>query len=364
MFHHRQSRIVAVIAVESGKPEELVAADVAAHAETADDLMVWRGIRLRRSGRAMIEDRNGERRSGWIIGQIGRRGLSDPLREGVPCAPVVLAVEEESLAVQSITAAFGANGGASAGGAHALCFHVAGGGSHLADGSFTYAEPAPTGPGLAARSSCRALRIGICAGGGVRAGACGDAEREADVRAVDRDLGGLLRITVGSLRRISRGAGGRRVEQELLPAASACGQGLQLRSRDCGGDCRRDGVWRLSCGERGRSWWRSQHCCLHEAGRHRSCGENGRGASLERKHIRLRDDQRELDGSRLCFQRRRATARRRREPGVEPAVAQAKREVRRAMQQRRLRPGSSLELRPESNWVAEEAEKSGSGWWF
>ena len=145
MLHHRQARIVAVVAVQCREPEELVAADAAARAKAPHHLVVrWR-IWPRR------KHRDG---AGWIECERGRRGLRDPLREGVPGAPGVLAVEERSLAVESITAALGANGGASAGGAHALSFGIAGDSCYLADRSFAYTEAVPSSPGLAAWLRC------------------------------------------------------------------------------------------------------------------------------------------------------------------------------------------------------------------
>ena len=100
VFHRGQARIVAAVAVERGKPEELVAADVAAHAEAPDDLVVGRRVR-----------------HGRKAGVRGRARVLHPLRKGIPRAPGVLAVEEEALAVECVAAALGADGGASAGGA-------------------------------------------------------------------------------------------------------------------------------------------------------------------------------------------------------------------------------------------------------
>ena len=77
--------------------------------------------------------------------------------------------------MERIGAAFGADAGAAAGGAHALSFHVAGGGGDFANGSFTDAEPTASAPGL-----IRWIELGGCPGGGIgsaRAGAGGRCRR-------------------------------------------------------------------------------------------------------------------------------------------------------------------------------------------
>src|ERR1035437_10518954 len=99
MFHHRKPRVVAVITIERCKPEELVTANPASHADTPCHLVVRRGVGLRRSIGTIIKE--------WRRDQRGWRSLCDPLGKGIPRAPGVLAVEEKPLPMQLIGAALG-----------------------------------------------------------------------------------------------------------------------------------------------------------------------------------------------------------------------------------------------------------------
>jgi hypothetical protein len=116
IFYRGHAGIVAVIAVEGGKPEELVAADATAQSEAPHGFVVRRGERNRREG-----------------GGSGGSGVLNPLRKGIARAPGVLAVEEECLAVELVCAALGFEVDAAACAARALGLNVAGNGLHLAD---------------------------------------------------------------------------------------------------------------------------------------------------------------------------------------------------------------------------------------
>lgn len=224
-FTGRQPRIVAPVAVEGGKPEEHVAANVAAHADAPGHLVVGGRKGLGR------KHRNGGR-GGW-------GGLLHPLGKGVARPPGVLAVEQKALAVQEVGAALGFNFYASARGARAFGFHVAGHGAHLADGGFADLKAASAGPGLP-----HAVRFGQArAGRGLllRAGrGCGPfAKDRANAGAINGEIGRLL---AGAAQRglggVSRSRGGRRIQNELFPAPSAYRQRLQLGGGDGGVDCR------------------------------------------------------------------------------------------------------------------------------
>lgn len=130
MFHRGQSRVVAPVTVQSGEPEQFVAPDLAAEPKAPDRLVVWRRIRLRRKHRR---------------GGIGAwPGLLHPLRKGILCPPIILAVEEKPLSVQPVGAALGLHVHTPAGGARAFGLHVAGRRFHLANRRFGHAQPVPS----------------------------------------------------------------------------------------------------------------------------------------------------------------------------------------------------------------------------
>lgn len=137
----------------------------------------------------------------------------------------------------------------------------------------------------------------------MRVGAEGDAKGKASIGAVDCDLSGLLGAAERGLRCVGRSAGSRSVKHELLPAASARRQSLQLRGKDGTGDGRRDGVWQLCGGNGCRERGRVQQCVLHEAGRHCCGGENRCGTGFERERARRYGSEREFIRGRLRLQR-------------------------------------------------------------
>src|ERR1039458_2074308 len=157
MFHHRKPRIVAVVTVEGGKPEELVTANPAAHADAPGHLVVRRGVGLRRSVRrrlvrsARILKIIKDRKRGGVVRRErrGRPGLRYPLGKGIPRAPGVLAVKEKSLSVQPVGTALGLHVHSSAGGAYPFGLGVSRSRLHLADRRLGDDGSAPSGPRLA-----------------------------------------------------------------------------------------------------------------------------------------------------------------------------------------------------------------------
>ena len=143
MLHHGQTRIVAVVAVQRGEPEELVAPDLTAQADTPYCFVVRRRIKLRRAVWTIVKERNRGQSSGRIIGKDGRGGLRDPLAKWIPRPPGVLAVEEKSLPVQPIGAAQGLNVHPPAGSAQPFGLRVAGRCFHFADRRLGHLGAAP-----------------------------------------------------------------------------------------------------------------------------------------------------------------------------------------------------------------------------
>ena len=78
----------------------------------------------------------------------GRGGLFDPLRKGIARAPVVLAIEEKTLAMEAVGAALGFDIHASAGCARAFGIGITGDRLHRAHGGLADREISPTGPRL------------------------------------------------------------------------------------------------------------------------------------------------------------------------------------------------------------------------
>ncbi len=190
MLDGGQSRIVALQMVEGAKPEQLVAADLAAQPEAPGDLMI---------GRRVVD--RGEDRGSDVC---SRRGFFDPLREGVLRAPGVLVVVEKALAVQAVGAVAGLKVHATPGGMGGFGFDVAGNGLHFTDRRL--ARAAAAGPGLFhfGPAGCAAAAEGQRPGGSID----GDG-RGLGVGAAQ----GGGRIAAGL------GGGGRRIQCEVLPVA-------------------------------------------------------------------------------------------------------------------------------------------------
>ena len=185
IFHCGQAGVVAVVAVERGEPEELVALELAAHANAPGEFVVRRRV--------------GQR------GKAGRGGgacVLNPLRKWILRAPVVLPVEEEALAVQFVAAAFGLHAHAAAGGVGAFRFDIAGFGFYFADGELADGKSAAARPAFVRATLGGAdLVIGGCAlSGGLGAGGCAEGHAGAD--AVDGGVDWVLASAAkGGLRR-------------------------------------------------------------------------------------------------------------------------------------------------------------------
>ena len=200
MLDGRHPRIVAPVAVQRAKPEELVAAKLAAKPNAPNHLVVWRGVGLRR------KHRNRQLR--------GRRSLRHPLSKGVLRAPGVLAVEEKALTVQAVGAALGLHVHAPAGGALARGLHVSGNRFDLADRRLADSERASAGPGLPhANRFNRPL-----------ARRTGAAKGQPFAGAIEGGFSGLLPAAQRGLALAACLSCGRgRIQHKLLPAPPAHG---------------------------------------------------------------------------------------------------------------------------------------------
>src|ERR1035441_10969572 len=130
MLHHRHARIVALIAVERGEPEESPATNLTAEPESPRRFAVARGVSLRR------EYRN--------YAQRGRRRLFYPLCKRILRAPEILPIEERPLPVKPSGAAHGFHVGATAGVVR-RSIQIAGRCLHLANSCFAREVQTATG---------------------------------------------------------------------------------------------------------------------------------------------------------------------------------------------------------------------------
>src|SRR5580658_1633950 len=107
MLHRREPWIIAVVAVQSSKPEQLVAAKLTAQPNPPNRFVVRWCVGLRLPAWTVIKDRDGKRRPRRIICKSRRRGLLHPLRKRILRAPRILAIEKKSLSMQPVRAARG-----------------------------------------------------------------------------------------------------------------------------------------------------------------------------------------------------------------------------------------------------------------